>query len=130
MNICFVTSECLPFAKTGGLGDVSAALPSALAAKGHAVKLFMPLYDSVKVSKHGFIEAIELRKAEVKVLGSFDFINAERQARAHVDIVRIALRYAGRFSGDAPKVNPFDLWFDEFFKIDIAFINLWLIIGK
>jgi len=65
-------------------------------------------------------EAIELRKAEVEVLGSFDFLNAERKARAHVDIVRIALRYTGRYSGDTPKVNPFDIWFDEFFKIDIA----------
>jgi hypothetical protein len=65
-------------------------------------------------------EAIDLRKAEVEVLGSFDFINAERQARAHVDIVRVALRYTGRFSGEAPKANPFDIWFDEFFKIDIA----------
>ena len=69
MNICFVTSECLPFAKTGGLADVSAALPSALAEKGHAVKLFMPLYDSVRVLDHGFIEATELRDTSI-LMGS------------------------------------------------------------
>ena len=65
MNICFVTSECVPFAKTGGLADVSAALPKALAARGHAVKLFMPLYNSINVLDFGFVEATELHGTEI-----------------------------------------------------------------
>jgi len=65
-------------------------------------------------------DAIDMRHAKAEVLGSFDFLHAERQARAHVDIVRIVLRCTGRFSGEAPKVNPFDIWFDAFFKIDVA----------
>ena len=44
MNIFWVTSEAVPFAKTGGLADVSGALPDALAARGHNVSLFMPWY--------------------------------------------------------------------------------------
>ena len=44
MNIVWVTSEALPFAKTGGLADVSAALPKALAARGHEVSVIMPYY--------------------------------------------------------------------------------------
>ena len=65
MNICFVTSECVPFAKTGGLADVSAALPASLSAKDHHVKLVMPLYDSIKVLDFGFVESIELRNTSV-----------------------------------------------------------------
>ena len=44
MNILWVTSEAVPFAKTGGLADVSAALPAALAERGHKVSVVMPYY--------------------------------------------------------------------------------------
>ncbi len=47
MNILITTSEMAPFAKTGGLGDVIAALGSRLALAGHDVKVFMPKYSSV-----------------------------------------------------------------------------------
>lgn len=44
MKVLYVTSECVPFAKTGGLADVSGALPPALAARGVEVRVVMPLY--------------------------------------------------------------------------------------
>ncbi len=47
MKIMYVTSECAPFVKTGGLGDVAGSLPKALAAKGHDVRVFCPLYSSI-----------------------------------------------------------------------------------
>ena len=47
MNILFVTSEVAGFAKTGGLADVSAALPRYLHGAGHDVRVFMPYYDRV-----------------------------------------------------------------------------------
>ncbi len=48
MKVFFATSEVVPFAKTGGLADVSGALPRALAGLGVDVKLIMPLYRSVR----------------------------------------------------------------------------------
>ncbi len=47
MKICFVTSECVPYVKTGGLADVSGALPQALSELGCQVKVFLPLYQSI-----------------------------------------------------------------------------------
>ena len=42
MRICFLSAEYSPFAKTGGLGDVSAAHTRELARRGHDVRVFIP----------------------------------------------------------------------------------------
>jgi starch synthase len=47
LRICAVASEVAPFAKTGGLADVAAALTKYLHAHGHDVRLFMPLYSAI-----------------------------------------------------------------------------------
>lgn len=44
MRIMMVTSEAVPFAKTGGLADVATGLSNALADLGHDVTIVMPLY--------------------------------------------------------------------------------------
>lgn len=46
-RILMVTSEAVPFAKTGGLGDVLGALPQALRARGEDVAVLMPRYGSI-----------------------------------------------------------------------------------
>jgi starch synthase len=48
MKILFATSEVVPYSKTGGLGDVSGALPDALAARGHQVVVLSPLHRAVR----------------------------------------------------------------------------------
>jgi starch synthase len=50
MRITFAASECVPFAKTGGLADVVGALPRALAAMGHEVSVFLPRYRQTKLA--------------------------------------------------------------------------------
>ncbi|MSP26265.1 MAG: hypothetical protein EXR75_14140 [Myxococcales bacterium] len=44
MKVLFVASECAPFAKTGGLGDVVGALPKYLVRRGLDVRVVAPLY--------------------------------------------------------------------------------------
>ncbi|EPS65732.1 granule-bound starch synthase 1, chloroplastic/amyloplastic, partial [Genlisea aurea] len=48
MNLVFVSAECGPWSKTGGLGDVLGGLPAALAANGHRVMTVSPRYDQYK----------------------------------------------------------------------------------
>lgn len=47
LRIVMVTSEAHPYAKSGGLADVCASLPAALAERGHAVSVIMPYYPQV-----------------------------------------------------------------------------------
>lgn len=47
MNIVWVTSESVPFAKTGGLADVSGSLPAALGKRTNRVSVIMPCYTQI-----------------------------------------------------------------------------------
>lgn len=50
LDIVFLSTEAVPFAKTGGLGDVCGALPATLAGRGHNVSLIMPAFTSIHSS--------------------------------------------------------------------------------
>jgi starch synthase len=50
MQVIFVASEAVPFAKTGGLGDVLGALPRAIEREGHAAAVFLPAYRAALAS--------------------------------------------------------------------------------
>ena len=51
MKIAICASEVVPFAKTGGLADVTGALPFALEALGHEVIIIMPGYKQIPDKK-------------------------------------------------------------------------------
>ena len=48
MKILFCSSEVVPFAASGGLGDVAGSLPKSLNAEGQDVRVILPLYGKVK----------------------------------------------------------------------------------
>ncbi|MBQ1899910.1 MAG: glycogen/starch synthase, partial [Erysipelotrichaceae bacterium] len=48
MKILFVTSECAPYSKSGGLADVAFSLPPALKDAGNDVEIITPYYKCVK----------------------------------------------------------------------------------
>jgi len=51
MRVLFVTSECVPFYKKGGLGDVSHALPVALSKIGVMMTVALPYYETMKINQ-------------------------------------------------------------------------------
>lgn len=53
LRVLFATSECAPWAKVGGLGEISAALPPALRALGLDVRVLLPCYPSVRACARG-----------------------------------------------------------------------------
>ena len=63
-------------------------------------------------------DVIESREAKTKIIGSFDFLKADRAARAKVDIIRIKLNHGG-WNSSSLRIDPFKLWFDQNFKLDV-----------
>jgi starch synthase len=64
MRIAILTSEAVPFAKTGGLADVSGALPKALSEHDVDARLILPLYDLIDRDLLSAGEAIENVRVE------------------------------------------------------------------
>ncbi len=60
LHVAFVASEMTPFVKTGGLADVSAALPKALGALGHRVTVFLPRYGTIPFPAGEFAGSIHV----------------------------------------------------------------------
>ncbi len=58
MNVLFISSEMEPYAKSGGLADVVAALPKALKSLGAKVKVVIPLYASIKYDRYSLKQII------------------------------------------------------------------------
>ncbi len=65
MNILMVTSEAVPFSKSGGLADVLGSLPPALTRKGAEIRVLMPLYSFI--DRKGFRKTASF---PVQMLGS------------------------------------------------------------
>lgn len=86
MDITFVTTELAPFVKVGGLADVSAALPKALRALGHAVTIVMPRYPALE--EQGLLLARRLTPLKF-ALGerSFDVTVFDGRLASQVDLV-------------------------------------------
>ncbi len=67
MKIAFAASECFPYVKTGGLGDIIGSLPKAINEEGCEVKLFLPLYGGIKTEEHNLRVLEEFRDIPVSI---------------------------------------------------------------
>jgi starch synthase len=70
MNIAFITTELYPYAKVGGLGDVSYALPLALADLKENVEIFMPFYKTIdkrkfKIRKYNHWKTFKIKIGDI-----------------------------------------------------------------
>jgi starch synthase len=58
LKVLVLAAEVVPFAKTGGLADVAGALPKAIRALGHDVRVAMPYYSRIDPAKFQLEEVI------------------------------------------------------------------------
>ncbi|MBI3585754.1 MAG: glycogen synthase GlgA [Ignavibacteriales bacterium] len=67
LNILFLSSEVEPFAKTGGLADVSSALPQAIKELGHEIRIMMPRYRFISERKFKLHDIIRLKEIPIPI---------------------------------------------------------------
>jgi starch synthase len=72
LKLCVLSSEILPYAKTGGLADVAGALVQNLRLLGHEVHAFMPLYSAVR-SAHPELQPVLGAQQIPLVIGSTEY---------------------------------------------------------
>ena len=65
LNILFLSSEVEPFAKTGGLADVSGALPQTIKQNEHEIRVMMPRYGCINERRSKLHEMIRLKDIEI-----------------------------------------------------------------
>ncbi|MBN1905097.1 MAG: glycogen synthase GlgA [Deltaproteobacteria bacterium] len=73
LKILFVSSEAVPYAKSGGLADVAGSLPIALTEAGMDIRIVMPLYPSTKkvmLDKTAVIEKIAVPLGDLQLAAS------------------------------------------------------------
>jgi starch synthase len=75
MRVLFVTSEVAPLIKTGGLADVSAALPAALRRLGDDVRVLLPGYTQVLKALNSF--KVEAFIADIEGFPDFRLFSSE-----------------------------------------------------
>ena len=67
LNVLLLSSEVEPFAKTGGLADVSSALPKAIKSLDHEIRIMMPCYGSINERKSQLHEMIRLKDIPIQL---------------------------------------------------------------
>src|SRR5215813_672259 len=94
MRVCMLASEASPYAKTGGLADVLAALPEALTALGVEVTVIIPAYrDALRTA--GAVE--RLGRVRAPVASRLEPANVVRVSGARVPTLMLdAPRYFDR----------------------------------
>src|SRR5262245_22870477 len=60
LHVAFVTPEMGPYVKTGGLADISSAMPKALVKLGHRVTVFLPRYASIRFPPGDFAGSVHV----------------------------------------------------------------------
>jgi starch synthase len=88
MEILFATTELAPYAKVGGLADVSAALPKHLKMLGHRVTVVMPRYPAFEDA--GIMVARRLTPLKLELGGkTFDVTVYDGRLSSQVEITLI-----------------------------------------
>lgn len=105
-SVVFVAAEAAPYSKTGGLGDVLASLPCALAERGHRVMVITPRYivdDRTEALAAQLHDCNAWTKTELS--GADQWVNFHHEHRCGVDWVYVQHdvyeRRGGLYGSDA-----------------------------
>lgn len=93
-KILYLASEVTPFARAGGLADVTGALPKALKNLNQEIRIIMPKYKFINERKFVLREVIRLRDIPVTVNGRTEMANVKSaflpESKVQVYFIEIA----------------------------------------
>lgn len=76
-KVLYLASEVAPFAKSGGLADVTGALPKALKLENQEIRIMMPKYKFINERKYVLREVIRLKEIPVTLNGKTEIANVK-----------------------------------------------------
>lgn len=127
MKILYATSEATPYFKTGGLADVSRALPDALVEAGHDARIITPLYGSARSTLDSGVTADTSRVPWPG--GSFDvrFVHHQPAAGAPAVLVerRDAFEAGSPYEGASPDPMEVGVRFAFFCRAVVRYALDW-----
>ncbi|HET55768.1 MAG TPA: glycogen synthase GlgA [Ignavibacteria bacterium] len=125
LKILFVTSEVVPFIKTGGLADVSSALPQKLQELGHQVRIVVPKYGAIDERKYKIHEVVRLKDLTTKI-GEKDVVFSLRSSFLVGQKVRVQIYFLDNedYFGNRPSLYINPLTGNDFEDNDERFILL------
>jgi starch synthase len=86
MKIAFITTECVPYAKTGGLADVAGSLPAELVKLGCEVKIFIPKYSLIDENRHGLKYNWDISEMPIRINGIIRSVHIYQGKLPNTDI--------------------------------------------
>lgn len=131
MKICFISSETLPFSKTGGLADVVYGLSGALAKNDNEVTVISPLYNGIDKKSFKKLASLPITLSWRHVTATIyeTFIEGVRHLLVENSYYFERPDYYG-YDDDIERFAFFDLTFIELvrrlnYKPDIVHVHDW-----
>jgi starch synthase len=101
-----VSAECVPFAKVGGLADVTSALSRVLAGMGHEVRVFLPRYQGIDAKRFGLKPLKVPAGATVRVDGRDVPLKLSEAPLGSEGAVAIFVEHEGYFGREGIYTDP------------------------
>lgn len=108
MKIAFVSSEAVPFVKTGGLADVTGALPKALKNLGCEVKVYIPKYSDIDENQFDLQYRRDIGEFPIKIAGSNRVIKLYQSKLPDSNVIIIFIDCPYYFHRDTIYTNDAD----------------------
>lgn len=113
MNILMISAEMAPFAKVGGLGDVVDALSHTLAARGHDVRVVLPLYSDLDRKKEKISPIKGISTLSVRIDQAVHPVRIYRRGSARAGVKVYLVESAALFDRDGIYTDSAGDGFDD-----------------
>lgn len=123
MKIAFLTSELAPYAKVGGLADVSHSLPIELSKIGCEVKIFLPRYSSIDLWTYDLHYCYNLSDISIHISGKHHIIHTYKKEFSNKNYEIYFFDSPYHYSRSSVYTNDSDEG-ERFLALSFAFIEI------